>query len=81
MYIATNIYFFSPTTVSIQFVKSCLRSALFLTTYVVIGITVPCLLRRWITRDPRFIYFLNGLAAGTAVLIEAPGRQLGNIKM
>ncbi|KAI8886137.1 hypothetical protein K501DRAFT_146090, partial [Backusella circina FSU 941] len=59
-----------------QFLKSCLRSALFLTVYVVVGITVPCLARRWVTRDPRWIYFLNGLAAGVAVLIEAPGRQL-----
>ncbi|KAF9931984.1 hypothetical protein FBU30_009163 [Linnemannia zychae] len=59
-----------------RYVKSTLRSCLFLACYVLACFYVPCLSRRVLGRESNINYILNGLIAGTAVLIEAPGRQM-----
>ncbi|KAI8064784.1 uncharacterized protein B0P05DRAFT_554256 [Gilbertella persicaria] len=65
-----------PQTVLQKFSISCLRSALFLTMYVVMGLSTPCTLRRVTGRDAPWIYAATGAVAGSMVAIEAPGRQL-----
>lgn len=60
-----------------KFTLSCVRSALFLTMYVTMGLSTPCWLRRLIGRDVPWIYAATGAVAGSMVFIEAPGRQLG----
>lgn len=60
-----------------KFTFSCLRSALFLTMYVVMGLCTPCWLRRLLGRDVPWIYAVTGAVSGSMVFIEAPGRQLG----
>ncbi|KAG0307448.1 hypothetical protein BGZ98_000238 [Dissophora globulifera] len=59
-----------------RYVKSTLRSCLFLTAYVLAAFYVPCISRRIFQRETNINYLLNGLVAGFAVLIEAPGRQM-----
>ncbi|KAL7317587.1 hypothetical protein PS15m_003925 [Mucor circinelloides] len=65
-----------PKTVMQKFTISCLRSALFLTMYVVMGLSTPCWLRRLTGTDRPWIYAATGAVAGSMVFIEAPGRQL-----
>lgn len=74
-------FYFSPTTVMQKFTISCLRSALFLTMYVVMGLSTPCWLRRLIGRDAPWFYAVTGAVSGSMVFIEAPGRQLGMITL
>lgn len=64
-----------------KFTISCLRSALFLTMYVVMGLSTPCWLRRLTGTDKPWIYAATGAVAGSMVFIEAPGRQLGKCTM
>ncbi|KAG0030497.1 hypothetical protein BGZ82_007404 [Podila clonocystis] len=59
-----------------RYVKSTLRSCLFLSVYVWAAFYSPCLLRRILGRETRATYIVNGLIAGLSVLIEAPGRQM-----
>lgn len=63
-----------------KFALSCLRSTLFLTMYVVAGLSTPCWLRRLLGRDVPWMYALTGAIGGSMVFIEAPGRQLGKNK-
>ncbi|KAF9436470.1 hypothetical protein BGZ76_003901 [Entomortierella beljakovae] len=65
-----------PTTTVKRFIISTLRSCLFLTAYVLAAFYVPCLSRRILGRESNLNYIFNGVIAGFAVLIEAPGRQL-----
>ncbi|KAI9358272.1 hypothetical protein DFJ73DRAFT_622380 [Zopfochytrium polystomum] len=60
----------------VSFIKSTLRSTLFLTAYCTIANYVPCKLRNWFGRDRTWFYYVNGLVAGSMVMIEAPGRRL-----
>lgn len=57
-------------------IKSTIRSSLFLALYVTIGWCLPCYLRNLFGVDRKWMYYINGLLAGTMVLIESPGRQL-----
>ncbi|GJJ74702.1 hypothetical protein EMPS_07060 [Entomortierella parvispora] len=59
-----------------RYVKSTLRSVMFLTVYVLAAFYVPCLMRRVLQRESNLIYLFNGIVSGFAVLIEAPGRQM-----
>ncbi|KAG0354793.1 hypothetical protein BC939DRAFT_405705 [Gamsiella multidivaricata] len=59
-----------------RYIKSTLRSCLFLTLYVLAAFYVPCISRRILGRETNLNYLLNGVVAGFAVLIEAPGRQM-----
>ncbi|KAF9153520.1 hypothetical protein BG015_003255 [Linnemannia schmuckeri] len=65
-----------PKEVARRYIKSTLRSCLFLTVYVWAAFYTPCVMRRIFKRERTFMYLLNGLLAGLAVLIEAPGRQM-----
>ncbi|KAK3823291.1 MAG: hypothetical protein J3Q66DRAFT_279899 [Benniella sp.] len=69
--LATN-----PNEVVHRYIKSTLRSCLFLTVYVLNAFYTPCVLRRVLKKESLFIYIFNGLLSGLAVLIEAPGRQM-----
>ncbi|KAI1321342.1 hypothetical protein EDD11_006679 [Mortierella claussenii] len=66
----------NPTDSAKRYIKSTLRSCLFLTLYVLAAFYVPCLARRILGRESNLNYLLNGIVAGFAVLIEAPGRQM-----
>ncbi|KAF8936010.1 hypothetical protein EDD21DRAFT_375389 [Dissophora ornata] len=66
----------NPKEVAYRYVKSTLRSCLFLTVYVLGAFYTPCLLRRLLKKETLFIYLFNGILSGLAVLIEAPGRQM-----
>ncbi|KAF9953389.1 hypothetical protein BGZ70_000263 [Mortierella alpina] len=59
-----------------RYIKSTLRSCLFLALYVLAAFYVPCLSRRILGRESNINYLVNGIVAGFAVLIEAPGRQM-----
>ncbi|KAG0339378.1 hypothetical protein BG004_006837 [Podila humilis] len=59
-----------------RYIKSTLRSCLFLTVYVLAAFYMPCWLRRITGRESNWNYLLNGIVSGFAVLIEAPGRQM-----
>ncbi|KAG0220484.1 hypothetical protein BGX31_010982 [Mortierella sp. GBA43] len=65
-----------PKEVARRYVKSTLRSCLFLTVYVFNAFYTPCVMRRLLHKETIFTYLLNGLLSGLAVLIEAPGRQM-----
>ncbi|KAJ2962138.1 hypothetical protein NQZ79_g2582 [Umbelopsis isabellina] len=65
-----------PGDVFIRLVKSCLRSSLFLTSYVVVGIASLCMMRNTLHIERPWMYRVHGLLAGTMTLIEAPERQL-----
>ena len=58
------------------FIKSTLRSVLFLTMYVMTSWSTPCLFRNLRGKDEKWMYYVNGLLAGSMVLIEQPGRRL-----
>ncbi|KAG0353504.1 hypothetical protein BG005_007226 [Podila minutissima] len=66
----------NPKETTYRYVKSTLRSCLFLSVYVWAAFYSPCLLRRILGRETRATYVVNGLIAGLSVLIEAPGRQM-----
>ncbi|KAF9315903.1 hypothetical protein BG003_002545 [Podila horticola] len=59
-----------------RYVKSTLRSCVFLAVYVLAAFYMPCWLRRITQRESNWNYLLNGIVSGFAVLIEAPGRQM-----
>ncbi|KAF9430590.1 hypothetical protein BGZ94_005924 [Podila epigama] len=59
-----------------RYIKSTLRSCVFLTVYVLAAFYMPCWLRRITQRESNWNYLLNGIVSGFAVLIEAPGRQM-----
>ncbi|KAF9431994.1 hypothetical protein BGZ76_011442 [Entomortierella beljakovae] len=65
-----------PKTVAQRYIKSTLRSVMFLTIYVLAAFYVPCWMRAILRKESRFIYLFNGIISGLAVLIEAPSRQL-----
>ncbi|KAF9171968.1 hypothetical protein BGX21_010598 [Mortierella sp. AD011] len=65
-----------PLSTAKRYTKSTLRSCLFLAVYVLAAFYVPCLSRRILGRESNLNYLLNGVVAGFAVLIEAPGRQM-----
>ncbi|KAG9325873.1 hypothetical protein KVV02_006867 [Mortierella alpina] len=69
--LATN-----PQDVAYRYVKSTLRSCMFLTVYVLGAFVTPCMMRRILKKETLFIYLFNGMLSGLAVLIEAPGRQM-----
>ncbi|KAF9353947.1 hypothetical protein BGX34_011290 [Mortierella sp. NVP85] len=66
----------NPNEVVHRYIKSTLRSCLFLTVYVFNAFYTPCVLRRILKKESLFIYIFNGILSGLAVLIEAPGRQM-----
>ncbi|KAI8928387.1 hypothetical protein BC831DRAFT_448558 [Entophlyctis helioformis] len=66
----------SPTKSAINYAKSTLRSTLFLTCYVASARSVLCLFRNLAGHDRSWMYYVNGLIAGSMVLIEVPGRRL-----
>ena len=59
-----------------RFLKSTLRSSLFLAAYCSMAWIVPCALRKMFNREHILNYFVNGICSGLCVLIEAPGRRL-----
>ncbi|KAI1318322.1 hypothetical protein EDD11_006835 [Mortierella claussenii] len=65
-----------PKQVAYRYVKSTVRSCLFLTAYVLAAFYVPCLMRKMFKKEILATYLVNGLLAGLAVLIETPGRQM-----
>ncbi|RKP11724.1 hypothetical protein BJ684DRAFT_12547 [Piptocephalis cylindrospora] len=66
----------SPKKVLIQLIKSCLRSACFLATYVTVAWVVPCVMRRALGAEYLFSYRINGILSGCCALIDPPGRRL-----
>ncbi|KAF9195470.1 hypothetical protein BGZ51_000045 [Haplosporangium sp. Z 767] len=66
----------NPNETAKRYVKSTLRSCLFLAAYVLAAFYIPCISRRILGRETNLNYLLNGVVAGFAVLIEAPGRQM-----
>ncbi|KAF9182830.1 hypothetical protein BGZ50_004672 [Haplosporangium sp. Z 11] len=66
----------NPKEVAYRYVKSTIRSCLFLTVYVFFAFYTPCVMRRILKRETIFTYLINGTLSGLAVLIEAPGRQM-----
>jgi len=52
-----------------------LQSTLFLTVFVTVYQAVCCLQRKTVSRDQRSIYFIAGLIAGAAILIEKKERR------
>ncbi|KAH6570204.1 hypothetical protein BASA50_004996 [Batrachochytrium salamandrivorans] len=65
-----------PTRAMFYFVVSVLRSSLFLTCYVTAAWTTPCWFRQMAGYDRPWMYYVNGMIAGSMVLIEVPGRRL-----
>ncbi|KAI9146587.1 hypothetical protein BKA69DRAFT_1024262 [Paraphysoderma sedebokerense] len=65
-----------PHTYLLRFIKSTIRSSLFLSLYVTIAWVSTCYQRRLLGRDKLPIYFINGMLSGLCVLIEPPGRRL-----
>ena len=59
-----------------RFVLSTLRSVLFLTCYVTAAWSMPCYFRNLMGKESKWMYYVNGLIAGSMVLIEVPGRRL-----
>ena len=74
-----------------HFIKSTLRSSLFLTCYwyltsfflildmpcySTMAWAAPCTFRNMCNRDRRWMYLANGLLSGACVLLEAPSRRL-----
>lgn len=47
--------------------------------YVVAGLSTPCWLRRLFNKESPWFYAVTGAVAGSMVVIEAPGRQLGKL--
>lgn len=66
----------SPLDVLKRITVSSVRSSLFLSAYCTIAWAVPCHLRNLFGRDEWWMYYVNGLAAGTAVAIESKPRRL-----
>jgi hypothetical protein len=60
----------------VKFVKSTLRSVLFLTAYVTAAWSLPCTFRTLFKKEQWWMYYANGLVAGSMVLLEQPGRRL-----
>ncbi|KAF9321998.1 hypothetical protein BGZ91_004428 [Linnemannia elongata] len=65
-----------PKEVVQRYIKSTIRSSLFMTMYTWGAFYTLCVMRRIFKRERTYMYFLNGVIAGFAVLIEAPGRQV-----
>ncbi|KAF9153519.1 hypothetical protein BG015_003254 [Linnemannia schmuckeri] len=65
-----------PREVVQRYIKSTIRSSLFMTMYTWGAFYTLCVMRRIFKRERTYMYFLNGIIAGFAVLIEAPGRQV-----
>ncbi|KAF9169312.1 hypothetical protein BGX21_008511 [Mortierella sp. AD011] len=65
-----------PKEVAYRYIRSTLRSCMFLTVYVLAAFYVPCWMRAILRKETRFTYLFNGIVSGLAVLIEAPGRQM-----
>ena len=65
-----------PRIVFKHYLKSTIRSICFLTAYVVAAWTLPCMMRNVFGRDERWMFYVNGLVAGSMVLLEQPGRRL-----
>ncbi|TPX33467.1 hypothetical protein SmJEL517_g03612 [Synchytrium microbalum] len=65
-----------PLTTAYYFSTSTLRSALFLACYCTLGWSSLCGLRNYFGGDKPWIYIVNGIAAGTTVLIDQKGRRL-----
>jgi hypothetical protein len=59
-----------------RFIKSTLRSVIFLTCYCTSAWTFTCLFRNLRGKEANWMYYANGLGAGAMVLMEAPGRRL-----
>ena len=59
-----------------QMIKSTLRSTIFLTFYVTTSWSMPCFFRNLRGRDEKWMYYVNGLLAGSMVVLEQPGRRL-----
>jgi hypothetical protein len=55
---------------------STLRSVLFLTCYVTAAWSLPCLFRTLSKKEHWWMYYTNGLVAGSMVILEQPGRRL-----
>ena len=66
----------NPLKSCVSMAKSILQSTLFLSLYVTSAWALPCLLRRIVGRDQKWMYYFNGICAGSMVLIEQPGRRL-----
>lgn len=78
LHVTYTLSLIRPEEVLDRFVKSCLRSAVFLACYVTIGFSTPCAVRPMVEKERHWIYMLTGLVCGSMTMIEARGRQLGN---
>jgi hypothetical protein len=59
-----------------KIILSTLRSVLFLSLYVTSAWSLPCFFRNLAGYESKWMYYVNGLVAGSMVLIEQPGRRL-----
>ncbi|KAI8369438.1 uncharacterized protein BYT42DRAFT_584481 [Radiomyces spectabilis] len=66
----------NPNLVLRKFAISCLRSGLFLTMYVTMGLGSACTFRRIFEKERHWMYVLVGVVGGSMTLFEARGRQL-----
>ncbi|RKP26232.1 hypothetical protein SYNPS1DRAFT_14468 [Syncephalis pseudoplumigaleata] len=65
-----------PVKTLLRFIKSTLRSSLFLSSYVTMAWIVPCVLRYTFKRERIWFYYLNGILSGLCAIIDAPGRRI-----
>jgi hypothetical protein len=65
-----------PVNTLTRYVKSVIRSSVFLSSYVTVAWLVPCTLRRLLKREAIWFYYVNGILSGLCALIEAPGRRI-----
>ena len=66
----------SPWKTILHFLFSTARSALFLACYCALGWSSLCAMRRYFGKDASWMYVVNGLMAGTTVLIDVRSRRL-----
>jgi hypothetical protein len=65
-----------PKETLIRYIKSTLRSAAFLASYVTMAWVIPCLLRNVLKREHASHYLINGFCSGLCAVIDAPSRRL-----
>ncbi|TPX32943.1 hypothetical protein SeMB42_g07554 [Synchytrium endobioticum] len=66
----------TPIKTMIHFLFTTARSAFFLACFCATGWTSLCAMRRHLGKDAPWMYVVNGLMAGTTVLLEARSRRL-----
>ena len=69
-------FFRDPLSSARHIMWSSLRSSMFLTAYVTVALSTPCIFRKIFGSDKPWQYFFSGFLSGAMVFIEVPGRRL-----